>query len=110
MRDLLFKNLTSLDGKKKRIASAEIVDQQGVRSVIRRHLVCIVKEINSFPEKVDPEINVIKERNSKELKERFYCRVKGSVHAVSNGKLYEIMYMHSMSINISSSQLTKGVY
>ena len=101
MRDLLFKNLTSNDKRRKAISSSEIVDNQGVRSIIRRHLVCIVKEIkDSQAQQPLPYLYILKERNTKEHKERFFCKIKGSVYAVHKGRLFLILYMHSLQINL----------
>ncbi len=47
MRDLLFKNLTSDDRKRKILASSEIVEKEGVRSIIRRHFICIIRQIET---------------------------------------------------------------
>ena len=101
MRDLLFKNLTSNDKRRKAISSSEIVDNQGVRSIIRRHLVCIAKEIkDSQAQQPLPYLYILKERNTKEHKERFFCKIKGSVYAVHKGRLFLILYMHSLQINL----------
>ncbi|MEK6727271.1 MAG: hypothetical protein AABY28_01175 [Candidatus Omnitrophota bacterium] len=106
MRDLLYKNLTSSDGKKRILASSEIVDKEGVRSIIRRKFVCMVKEIkdNKMGEKPLPYLYVLKERNTFEQKERFYCRLKGSVYAVSGRRLFLILYTHSLKISLATLQ------
>jgi hypothetical protein len=103
MRDLLFKNLTSADKKRKIITSSEIVDNQGVRSIIRRHFICVIKEIKEagIPRPL-PYLYVLKEHNDKEQKERFFCRMKGSIYAVSNGKLFLIFFMHSLKITLTA--------
>ena len=101
MRDLIFKNLTSNDKKRRIIASSETIDKHGVRSIIRRHFVCIVKEVIDGPaERPLPYLYVFKERNSKERKEKFFCRIKGSVYAVSGDRLLLIHFMHSLRINL----------
>ena len=101
MRDLLFKNLTSHDKKRKIIASSEIVDKQGMRSVIQRHFICIVKEINDNKlQRPLPYLYVLKEHNTREQKEKFFCRIKGSIYAVGNGRLFLILFMHSLKINL----------
>lgn len=111
MRDLLFKNLTSQDKKRKIIASSEIVDKQGMRSVIQRHFICIVKEINpglarksgvndNKLQRPLPYLYVLKEHNTREQKEKFFCRIKGSIYAVGNGRLFLILFMHSLKINL----------
>ena len=84
MRDLLFKNLTSLEHKRKIIASSEISDKEGVHSVIRRHFIYMVKEVKSQElEKPLPYLYVEKIRNTKEQKQKFFCKIKGSVYAIN---------------------------
>jgi len=103
MRDLLFKNLISDDRRRRVIASSEIVDRQGVRSIIRRHFACIVKEVEGNQvQRPLPYLYVLKEHNNKKYKERFFCRIKGSVFAINNGKLFLILFMHSLKIDLSS--------
>ncbi len=105
MRDLLFKNLTSQNKRRKIIASSEITDNAGVRSIVRRHFICLVKEIN--PERQNNQINriepclyVLKQENTKEQKKKFFCRLKGSVYAVNNGRVFLILFTHSLKINL----------
>jgi hypothetical protein len=101
MRDLLYKNLTSDDKKRRIIASSEVVDKQGVRSIIRRHLVCLVKEVKyNEIEKPLPYLYVLKEHNSREEKEKFFCKIKGSVYAICNGRLFLVLFVHSLKINL----------
>jgi len=103
MRDLLFKNLTSQDKKRRIISSSEIVDKEGVRSIVRRHFVCIAREVQEKElERPEPYLYVLKERKTKEHKERFFCRMKGSLFAINNGKLYLIVFMHSLRINLEA--------
>jgi len=101
MRDLLFKNFTSGDKKRRILTSSEITDKEGMRSTIHRHFVCIVKEIESKQvRKPKPYLYVLKARNKKEQVEKFFCRLKGSLYAVNKGQLYLILFMHSLKINI----------
>lgn len=104
MRDIFFKNRTSADNKRKIIASSEISDTQGVHSVIRRHFVYIVKEVkgDSQIERPQPWVHILKERNTKEHRERFVCRLKGSMYALNNKKLFLVVFMHSLSINLTA--------
>jgi hypothetical protein len=103
MRDLLFKNLTSDDRKKRVIASSEITDKQGVRSIVQRHLICVIKEVSSDPvEKPLPYLYVLKEHNTKEHREKFFCRIKGSLLVANKNKLFLVLFMHSLKINLIS--------
>jgi len=105
MRDLLFKNLTSNDKKRKIISSSEVVDKEGIHSVIHRHFVCMVKEVegNKVSQPV-PSVHVIKEHNTKEQKERFFCKIKGSMYALNNKKLFLVLFVHSLKINLNAAQ------
>ena len=72
-----------------------------MRSIIRRHFICMVKEVKS--ENIDkpaPYLYVLKEHNSKEHKEKFFCKIKGSVCAVNQGRLFLIVFMHSLRIDL----------
>lgn len=104
MRDLVFKNLTSQTKKRRIIASSEITEGQGMRSVIRRHFVCVAKEIkNRGVQRPAPYIYVLKMHDTKTQKEKFFCRIKGSVYAATNDKLFLILFMHSLKISVTAA-------
>jgi len=105
MRDLLFKNLTSEDRRRKIIASSEIMERQGVRSIIRRHFICLVKEIRDEHniQRPLPHLYILKEHNTKEQKEKFFCKVKGSICAVNKGKLFLVVFMHTLKIDLATT-------
>jgi hypothetical protein len=101
MRDLLFKNLTSNNKQRKVLASSEIFDKSGLRTIVRRHFIYFVREVTENKiEKQQPYLFIVKERNSKEKREKFYCRIKGSVYAVYNNRVYLVRFMHSLKINL----------
>jgi hypothetical protein len=101
MRDLLFKNMTSTDRRRRVVACSEIVDKEGIRSIVRRHFVCLVREaFNGKVAKPAPFLHIVRERNSIEHREQFFCRLKGSVLAVSNERLYLITFVHSLKISM----------
>lgn len=104
MRDLLFRNLTSLDHRKKILASSEIFDKSGIRTVVRRHFVYIVKEVAADVkiQKQPSYLFVLKERKTAQRIEKFFCRMKGSIYAISNEKVYCITFMHSLKICLSA--------
>lgn len=103
MRDLIFKNLTSIDKKRRVVSSSEMVDNQGVSSIVRRHFICIIKELNENPvRKPDSYLCIFKERNTNELRERFFFKLKGSIYAVYENKLFLILYMHSLKVDLAA--------
>ena len=104
MRDLLYKNLTFPNRGRKIIASSEVADKDGVHSVVRRHFAYIVKAIQSADQiKPQPYLYVLKERNTKQKQERFFCKIKGSVLAVNKGNLYNILFVHTLSVQLTAS-------
>ncbi len=103
MRDILFKNLTSPDKKRKILASSEILDKQGIRSIIHRHFIFTVKEVrDSQVKKPQPYLYVLKKRNTREQKEEFFCRMKSSLYLVRQKKLFLVLFMHSLKITLIS--------
>ncbi|MCG8429629.1 MAG: hypothetical protein MJA29_00420 [Candidatus Omnitrophica bacterium] len=103
MRDLIFRNLTSADRCRKMISSCEVVDNDGVRSIVQRHFVCILREVKSKTKsKPDPYLYVLKEHNTKEQSEKFFCKIKGNVYIVNKGKLFLALFMHSLKIRLAS--------
>jgi len=104
MRDLLFKNLTSIDRGRKIISTSETSDKEGIHSVVHRHFAYIIKPINDPPlERPRPYLYVLKEKNSKEKRERFFCKIKGSILAVSKGQLLLISFVHTLRVNLTAS-------
>ena len=72
-----------------------------MRSIIRRHFVCMVKEIEGIPAaRPLPYLYVLKKHNTREHKEKFFCRLKGSIYAISNDRIFLIMFMHSLKIDL----------
>lgn len=104
MRDLLYKNLTSADRSRKVIASSEIADKEGVHSVVRRHFTYLVKQVESADVvKPQPYLYVLKERNTKLKREHFFCKIKGSILAVNKKKLFLILFVHTLNIELTAS-------
>ena len=108
MRDLVFKNLTSLDRRKRIVTSTDVEEKSGMRTKITRHLICLVKEItpSHTVKQPLPYLYVLKERNTKEGRQRFICRIKGSIYTINNSHLYLVTFVHSLRINLKV--LAKG--
>ncbi|HOU36220.1 MAG TPA: hypothetical protein PLJ26_07260 [Candidatus Omnitrophota bacterium] len=101
MRDLLFRNLTSVDHRRKVLSCAEIIDNAGVRTIIRRHFIYTAREIKKPPAQADqPYLKVVKVRNNKSRIERFFCKMKGSIIASYDNRLFLIRFMHTLNINL----------
>jgi hypothetical protein len=104
MRDLLYKNLTFLDRGRKIISSSEVADKEGVHSVVRRHFTYIIKQVENLNiEKQPPYLYILKEKNTKNKREHFFCKIKGSLIAENNGKLLHILFVHTLNVELTTS-------
>jgi len=103
MRDLLFKNLTSEDRRRRVIATSETSDREGVRTTINRHFVSIVREVTGQnQERPLSHIYVTRERNTREQRERFFCKIKGHMYVAKGKRLFLVLFMHSLNINLTA--------
>lgn len=113
MRELIFKNLTSGDRKRKDLFIAETVERNGVKTVSQRHSIYIVKGRNKFDSKkelilwkaknkIDPtkrHIFVFKKRDTKLKKDTFVCDVVGKFYAIFKNSVYSVAFKHSFEID-----------
>jgi len=104
MRDLLYKNLTSLDKRRRIITTTETIDKEGVHSIVRRHFTCLVKSIKSADlYKPKSYLRVLKRRDTKQKTENFFCKMKGSILAIKKGNLLLVEFVHTLRIQLSAS-------
>lgn len=109
MRDLLYKNLTLSEKGRKIVTSSEVNDKEGIHSVVRRHFACMVKQVtNTSFNKPKPYLFVLKNRNTKEKREHFFCKIKGSLFAVNKEKLLLVSFIHTLSIELTASEKISG--
>lgn len=102
MRDLVFKNLTSLDKRRKILWASETINEDGILTKIHKYLIFIVKEskkedIHSTPQ---PEIYVIKHRDTREKIEKLQIKMKGSIYCFSKQKYFYITFCHTLKIDL----------
>ena len=102
MRDLLFKNLTSDNKKRKIILSSETSVKEGLRSRIERHFIWIIKEVPGQGIQAKPQsaLYVLREKNNLGCSQKFVCRIKGGLYTVFNGRIFLIMYMQTLKIQL----------
>ena len=83
------------------VSSYETREKQGVRTTIRRHFVCKLIEIKNVPQQRPlPQVFVCRTCNHSKQQESFLCRMKASLYAKSNGKLFLILFGHSLKIDL----------
>ncbi|MDD4938770.1 MAG: hypothetical protein PHE18_06785 [Candidatus Omnitrophica bacterium] len=104
MRDILLRNITSEAKKRRILTSSETTDKGGVRSIVRRHFVYMAKPVqDKHANKPDPYLYVLKKHDNAQKIEEFFCRIKGSMYAAHEGKLFLVYFMHSLKITLMPS-------
>lgn len=103
MRDLVFKNLTSNQKGRKVLCTYEKMEQGGVLTRIKRSFVYIIKNAHDSQAKklYTPHLYILKIKDTHVNKEKFLCRIKGSIHIVNDSKLYLVAFSHSLSIDLT---------
>ena len=105
MRDLVFRNLTSPDRRKRVIVASETADSQGVHSVVRRHFIYLAKELKedaSF--KMAPYLYALRERNTNDVRERFFCKIKGATKVAVNQKVFAVFFIHTIYVCLTTKE------
>ena len=102
MRELLFKNMTSLEKGRKILSLSETSSQNGIMTRIQRRFVYVIKEDSAADEIVaPPQFYIIKHRDTKQKTEEVFIRIKGQLCTVNANKIYLIQFCNSLRINLS---------
>lgn len=113
MRELVFKNLTSTNKKRKDLYISETFERDGVKTTTQRHSIYIIGDRNKFKNPKElmqwqnkttvdnskRHIFIFKKRDSKLKKESFICDVVGKFYAVVKNEVYSIAFKHSFEID-----------
>ena len=114
MREVLFKNLTSVNGYKKDTFLKEQFEKDGVlakaerryfyfiKSVIKlkddQEMQGWVKEQENCPPAKKRHFYILKEHNNELGEDKLICKVAGTFYAVVGKKIYTIGFLHSFKI------------
>lgn len=114
MREVLFKNLTSVNSRKKDIILKEVFEKDGVVAKTERRCFYFIKDITHLDENggmqkwLDSKSNMglLNKRNFHILKEhkdaisedKIICKIIGTFYAVIDKDVYTIAFMHSFKI------------
>jgi len=102
MRDMVFKNLTSDDRKKRVLWASETINEDGILTKIHKYLIYIVKEVKKEDiHKTDrPEIFVSKCRDTREKTEKFHIKMKGGIYCITKEKYFYVAFCHTLKIDL----------
>jgi 5'(3')-deoxyribonucleotidase len=113
MRELLFKNITSGNKKRKDLYVSETSDENGITTTTQRHSTYIMGACNKFnsleqlqewkktigPNAGKKHIFIIKKRDTKLNKDMFICDVIGKFYAVTGCEIYSVVFKHSFEVD-----------
>jgi len=115
MRELIFKNLTSENRRRKDLYILESYEKDGIRTVTQRHSVYVInnhikfktpQELVQWQEGIPPEhklrhIFICRKHNSQTKEDVFSCDVVGKFYAVIKDEVYTIGFKHSFEVDFS---------
>jgi len=121
MREVLFKNLTSIKSRKKDTLLTEIFEKDGVRAKTERRYFYFIKDIHhmkddeAFQEWMNEQgkfspptkrhFHILKEHNDGLGEERLVCKVAGMFYAVVGRDIYSIAFLHSFKVRLAKSEV-----
>jgi len=106
MRDLIFKNLSSRNKSRRILLAKETINEEGILTRIQKHLIYDIHELKKDEpqnKRTNNELFILKEKNTKLKTESFFIKMKNSMYANSNNKIYLINFLHSLRIDLSPS-------
>jgi len=119
MRELLFKNITSEDKKRRDLYVSETVERNGITTVTQRHSTYIIggsnkfntlEELAEWKKTIGANIEkrhvfIVKKHDTKLKKDIFVCDVIGRFYAVFKHDIYSIAFKHSFEIDFAYATL-----
>ncbi len=123
MREVVFKNLTSVNSRKKEIFLKEIFEKDGITAKTERRSFYYIKDIKHLEtesalkqwlatEGVSKDVNrrqfhILKEHNDAHLEDKIICKILGTFYAVINKSVYTIGFLHSFKVRFAKPSLAK---
>ena len=123
MREVLFKDLTSINQRKKDIFLREVFDRDGVTAKTERRCFYFIKDIRqmdaekdlqawldsngSAPTAYKRQFHIMKEHRDALGEDKVICKIVGTFYAVVNSRIYTIGFLHSFKVCFSKPALTK---
>ncbi len=117
MRELLYKNFSSRDHKKRDVFVSETVTKNGIRACSERRCLYFIQdkiEINNATDlkklmaikKKNQDnhkhFHILKEHDTKAGEDKLICKLMGTFYAVVGKTIYCIVYIHSFKIKFTA--------
>ena len=123
MREVVFKNLTSINSIKKDIFLKEVFEKDGIMAKTERRCFYFIKDIKYLEsdgalqkwlsEQGDlkavnkRQFHILKEHNDAHSEDKIICKILGTFYAVLNRSVYTIGFMHSFKVRFEKPAVAK---
>ena len=123
MREVVFKNLTSVQSRKKDTLLREVFERDGVVARTERRSFYFIKDVMHLAsdeelqrwvtsqekeaEPVKRHFHILKEHNDGLGEDKLICKITGTFYAVVDKKLYTIAFLHSFKVSFMKSSCAK---
>ncbi len=121
MREVIYKNLTSLAQRKKDIFLKEIFEKNGVIAKTEKRCFYFIKEIKKLGKSEDLEkwiklqndnkavdgrhFYILKRHDDENGEDRLVCKIAGTFYAVTDNSVYTIAFLHSFKVSVMKASL-----
>ena len=101
MREVLYRNLTSLKNKRKVISVSDKSENKNISTHIHRTFIYVVSnEVEAVEDLPAPVFCITKNFNTKTKEEKFSFRVKGIFYVTNDESFLRVNFCHSLRIDI----------
>lgn len=122
MREVVFKNLTSLSSRKKDIVLTEAFERNGVLAKTERRCFYFIRNIssiegcNNIDKWIDAQnggkknarrFHIFKEHNDALNEDKVICRIEGEFYAVISEAVYTIGFLHYFKVCFTKTSMAK---
>ncbi len=123
MREVVFKNLTSAESRKKDILLKEVFERDGVLARTERRSFYFIKDVihlqsddelqkwvnsqGNESERSKRHFHIMKEHNDGLGIDKFICKIFGTFYAVIDRDIYAVAFLHSFKISFVKNSLIK---
>lgn len=102
MREILYKNETSVKNRRRVIFVSEKSESKKVLTRVHKVFIYVVsKEMEGVGEAPAPVFSIVKHFNSKTKEEKFSFRVKGTFYIIKEESYLPVHFCHSLRIDIT---------
>ena len=123
MREVIFKELTSLSSRKKNVVLKEVFEKDGVMTKTERRSFYFIKEVKCLNDGQDLEnclkaandrgivnnrrFQILKKHSDETGEDKVICKISGTFYAILDKRVYTIAFMSCFKACIMKATLTK---